>query len=74
MQITLRQTLPLLGAGVLIGLLLAGIIGFFLDAATRRDFLTATGYGVGIGLGALAGIVLFNWLVGFIDRVKSGRL
>ncbi|MCB1218193.1 hypothetical protein KDL44_12425 [bacterium] len=65
--------------GTLLALAILAMLGFVLymsfnDAAARSSFYNGIGLGVGIGFGLLFGIMSFNWFVGFLDRVKSGKL
>ena len=62
-----------LGAGIIIGFLLTTFFGSLLSPESRNQVWKGVGLGFGAGFGAVAALITLNKLVGYLDRLASGK-
>ena len=67
------KSLIAVGAGAVLGILATFFFGSLLSSDGRHDVYTGVGWGFGGGFGAVAAIVIINKLVGYLDRLVSGK-
>lgn len=67
------KSLIAIGAGIIIGILATLFVGSLMSSVGRHDVYTSVGWGFGGGFGAVAAIVTINKLVGYLDRLASGK-
>jgi hypothetical protein len=62
------------GAGVIIGVLLTiGVSSIWISLAHRQQVIDGFVMGFGIGFGGIAALLTLNRLIGYLDKLASGK-
>jgi hypothetical protein len=62
------------GAGIIIGVLLTiGVGSIWMSFSNRDQVINGFVMGFGIGFGGIAALLTLNRLIGYLDRVASGK-
>jgi hypothetical protein len=62
------------GAGIIIGVLLTlGIGSIWISLSNRGQVVNGFVMGFGIGFGGIAALLVLNRLIGYLDKVASGK-